>query len=69
MKSWHLTARPGLSLRDRLRLLVGVPLYVRFTSPDGHCHAACSLSAVVQRDWPDEDCPRRLTAEQHSTRW
>jgi len=52
MKGWHLTACPALSVRDRLRLLLGVPLYVRFTSPDGQCHAACHLSVVVQHDWP-----------------
>jgi hypothetical protein len=52
MKRWHLTARPALSFTDRLRLLIGVPLYVRFESPDGDCHAACSISVAVQREWP-----------------
>jgi hypothetical protein len=52
MADWHLTARPVLRFRDRLRLLVGVPLFVRFRSPDGHCHAACEITASVQRDWP-----------------
>lgn len=52
-KPWHITARPVISLADRLRILVGVPLFVRFTSPDGDCHAACNLSVVVQRGWPE----------------
>lgn len=52
MKPWHFTARPSLKLTDRLRLLFGVPLYVRFESPDGNCHAACHISATVQREWP-----------------
>lgn len=55
MKVWHLTARPKLSVMDCLRLLFGVPLYVRFTSPDGECHAACHITAAVQRDWPVDE--------------
>jgi hypothetical protein len=51
-KRWHLTACPALSLRDRLRLLFGVPLFVRFESPDGEVHAACNISVSVQREWP-----------------
>lgn len=53
-RPWQLTTRPALRLWDRLRLLVGVPLFVRFTSPDGACHAACALSLAVQREWPAE---------------
>ena len=56
-KRWHLTAKRTLRLQDRLRVLFGVPLYVRFTSPDGQCHAACDLAVVVQRAWPaDDEC-------------
>lgn len=51
-RPWHITAQRFLSLHDRLRLLIGLPLFIRFTSPDGDCHAACTLSVVVQRDWP-----------------
>lgn len=56
-KRWHFTARPALRLVDRLRLLVGMPLYVRFESPDGRCHAACSVAAYVQREWPADSMP------------
>lgn len=54
MKPWHLTARPSLSLWDRLRLLFGAHLYVRFNTPDGNCHAACSITHIIQRDWPTD---------------
>lgn len=47
-----MTAQPTLRLRDRVRLLLGVPLFVRFTTPDGNCHAACGLSVEVRRGWP-----------------
>jgi len=56
---WHLTAQPALRLRDRLRLLVGVPLYVRFTSPDGTCSAACTITHAVQRAWPQDEVALR----------
>jgi hypothetical protein len=51
-KPWHLTACVTLPWRDRWRVLLGVPIFVRFVSPDGACHAACSIEHVVQRDWP-----------------
>jgi hypothetical protein len=53
-KSWHLTARPPLSFWDRVRLLFGTPLYVRFTTPDGNCHAACNIAVFIQDEWPIE---------------
>lgn len=40
---WYLMTWRRLSLKDRLRVLFGCPLVVRFTSPDGACHAACDL--------------------------
>lgn len=52
--NWHMTSPLSLSLSDRLRLLFGTPLYVRFDSPDGQCHASCGLSGSVQRDWPND---------------
>ncbi len=52
MKPWFIEGSPRLSLRDRLRLLFGVPLFIRFDSPDGECHAACNITATVQHDWP-----------------
>jgi hypothetical protein len=54
-KPWHLTAQPQLSFYDRLRLLFGARLFVRFHSPDGECHAACSISAGIYPDWPEND--------------
>lgn len=51
---WYLISSPSLSLWDRLRLLLGARLCVRFDSPDGNCHAVCRLSASVQRHWPEE---------------
>lgn len=51
-RQWHLTGKRYLSLADRCRLLLGVPLFVRFRSPDSCCHAACELSVMVQREWP-----------------
>jgi hypothetical protein len=51
---WHLTTYRVLSLWDRLRVLVGVPVFARFVSPDGNCHAACSITVTVQRDWPPD---------------
>ncbi len=60
MKPWHMTTQWPLSLRDRLRLLFGVPIFVRFLSPDGDCHAACSLEVSVQYEWPEEPNPEPL---------
>lgn len=52
MKPWFMLDCPRISWRDRLRLLLGVPLWVRFDSPDGECHAACSVDVFVQREAP-----------------
>ena len=54
-KPWHMTGARALSFRERLRLLFGSPIYVRFLSPDGRCHAACSIEVFVQDDWPPPD--------------
>lgn len=59
-KPWWMTTYLRLSLRDRLRVLFGVPVFVRFLSPDGNCHAACDLSSAVQREWP-ANSPESLT--------
>jgi hypothetical protein len=58
---WILTARPALTWIDRLRLLVGVPLYVRFLSPDGSCSAACTITTAVTRTWPPSAQDLRLS--------
>lgn len=54
-KRWHLTGQKKLSLVDRLRVLFGAPLFVRFESPNGNCSAACGIAVRVQRDWPSDD--------------
>ena len=54
-RPWHLTARVPLSLWDRLRLIAGVGLWVRFLSPDGECHAACAVVAYVRGTWPEDE--------------
>ena len=48
-----LTTRLTLSLLDRLRVLVGVPLFARCECHHGDCHAACRSELVVQRGWPE----------------
>jgi hypothetical protein len=53
MGPWHLTAKRTFDWWDRLCLLIGVPLYVRFTSPDGECHAACEIQTTVH--WPRDN--------------
>lgn len=55
MKRWTLTTRVSFGLMDRVRLLLGLPVVVRFESPDGECHAAYGISARVQLDWPSDD--------------
>lgn len=54
-KPWHMTGARVLSFRERLRLLCGTPIFARFLSPDGRCHAACSIEFFVQDDWPPPD--------------
>lgn len=49
-RAWWMIGWPPLSLKDRLRLLFGATLCVRFDSPDGQCHAACAISARVVDD-------------------
>jgi hypothetical protein len=47
-----------LTLRDRLRVLFGVPIVVAFRTPDGRCHGACTMHARVQHDWFDNELLR-----------
>ena len=54
MRPWYLIGAGRLTFRDRVRLLLGVPLWVRFDSPDGECHAACRVSARVGREMNPE---------------
>lgn len=47
VKPWFIWDRRPLSFMDRLRLLCGWHLYVRFDASDGNCHAACNLSHQI----------------------
>lgn len=51
---WWMVRRFTVPLRERLAILFGRPVYVRFLSPDGRCHGACSVEVKVQPTWPDE---------------
>jgi hypothetical protein len=46
-KPWFIKTHRTLGWRDRLRVLLGQPIRLRFDSPDGECHAACSLTISV----------------------
>jgi hypothetical protein len=58
---WYLQAQLGsgkrfssdrrLSIWQRVRILFGAPVTVVFRSPDGKCHAACSIHFGACRDW------------------
>lgn len=54
MKPWYMISSPPIRWRDRLRILLGFPVWVRFNSPDGNCHAACSFQIFVQRECPTD---------------
>ncbi len=66
IKPWFIYGQRALSLCDRLKILLGFKLYVRFDSPNGECSAACSLSHHISRravdkiEWPNDT---RLTGE------
>lgn len=49
-KPWFIKHRRKLTLTERLRVLAGVPVVVRFDSPDGNCHAACNLTISVNEE-------------------
>jgi hypothetical protein len=46
---WYMYGERTLSFSDRLRLLLGATLYVRFDSPNGDCNAACNFSHQISR--------------------
>lgn len=48
-KPWFLWGQRELSLLDKIKLLFGWKLYVRFDSPYGNCSAACDLSHQITR--------------------
>lgn len=49
MNPWFIYGMRPLSKLDRIKLLLGYTLYVRFDSPNGECNAACDLSVMVSR--------------------
>lgn len=54
-KRWNLTSYRTLSWRDRLRVLFGGRIYMRFESPNGECNGACGIAVRVQQDWPSDE--------------
>lgn len=63
-RPWHLIAARPVGLRDRLRVLLGAPIVVHFTSPDGRCHAACDLTVSVKGGRPAIDPTRPCPPQQ-----
>lgn len=53
-KRWHLTSYRTLGFMDRLRVLFGARIFMRFESPDGRCHAACGIALRVQDAYPKD---------------
>lgn len=58
-RPWSYKSTLRLSFVDRVKLLLGLAtVCVRFRSPDGDLHAACSIDSVVSGEtlpaWPDE---------------
>jgi hypothetical protein len=59
-KPWFIWGQRELSALDRIKLLLGWRLYVRFDAPSGKCSAACDLSHKISRKnheqlkWPNE---------------
>jgi len=46
-RPWFMWGERPLTFWERLRLLLGEKLYVRFDAPSGRCSAACELSHCV----------------------
>lgn len=65
---WYLQAQLGtgkkfthdrrLTLLQRVRILFGAPVTVVFRSPDGKCHAACTMHFGACSDWFDDDAAK-----------
>jgi hypothetical protein len=43
-----MVSQRALNWRERLLVLFGRPVRVRFDSPDGDCHAACNLTITIE---------------------
>jgi len=58
---WFLWGQRSLSLVEKIKLLCGWKLYVRFDAPSGQCSAACTFRHQITRDkyeevkWPNCD--------------
>ena len=60
VRPWYLISPTCLTWWDKLRLLLGWKLYVRFDAPNGQCSAACDHSWAVSRaKYADEKLPWR----------
>lgn len=58
--AWYLISPTCLTWWDKLRLLLGWKLYVRFDSPNGQCSAGCDHSWAVSRaKYADDKLPWR----------
>jgi hypothetical protein len=57
MKNWYMWDERPLTKLDKLRLLLGWKMFVRFTSPTGQCDATCSLSHQITRSREDVSWP------------
>ena len=60
-RPWFIWGERELTIRERVRLLLGARLYVRFDAPSGQCSAACDLSHQVTHNkigavvWPNSE--------------
>ena len=48
-RPWFMWTQRNLSLWERVKLLLGWKLFVRFDAPSGRCSAACELTHEVSR--------------------
>ena len=57
---WFIWGERELTIADKIKLLLGWKIYVRFDAPSGQCSAACDLSHQITRakvgevKWPNE---------------
>lgn len=46
---WHMTSVVRPTWLQRVKLLFGAKVFIRFNSPDGRCSAACTHTFAVAR--------------------